>query len=97
VSDSPAGLEVSLPPSFGPSRSRRKSGSGENSRPVAARPPDLERKKTRRFSSFLQKRPYLATSVPERSSLGSGSVYPRAFASATTSAKLRPGDSELKM
>ena len=41
--------------------------------------------------------PYLATSVPDRSSLGSGSVYPSALASATTSAKLLPGDKELKM
>jgi len=32
---------------------------------------------------------FLATSVPDRSSLGSGSVYPASFASATISLKVR--------
>ena len=56
-------------------------------------------KKTQKNSEIYIKKssPHLATSVPERSSLGSGSVYPSALASATTSAKLLPGESELKM
>lgn len=51
-------------------------------------------KRKKNLSLFLL---YLATSVPDKSSLGSGSVYPSAFASATTSAKLLPGLRELKM